>query len=69
MAVVNRFEIHIKEHETMRSSGINNLVMQNERGQNTHRKGERVKIPLLSDKVGKKSVNNSRPQQGHDKHN
>ena len=30
--------------------------MQNERVQNTHGQGERVKIPLLPNNVGKKSV-------------
>ena len=34
---------------------------------NTHGKGERVKIPLLPNNVGKKSVNDSGPRQGHDK--
>ena len=34
------------------------MVMTNERGQNTHSKGERVKIPLLPNNVGKDSVNN-----------
>ena len=33
------------------------MVIVNERGENTHRKGERVKIPLLPDNVGKTSVN------------
>ena len=33
------------------------MVMQNERGQNTQVKGERVKIPLLPNNVGKRSVN------------
>ena len=44
---INWFEIHIKEYVTMRKSEIKNMVMQNERGQNTHGQGERVKIPLL----------------------
>ena len=35
------------------------MVMQNERGQNTHGKGEQVKIQLLPNNVGKKSVNDS----------
>ena len=38
--------------------------MQNERGQNTQGKGEQVKIPLLPDNVGKKSVNDSGPTTG-----
>ena len=42
--------------------------MQNERGQNTHGQGERVKIPLLPNNVGKKSTNNVGPQQGHNKY-
>ena len=33
------------------------MVMQNEREQNTHGKGEQVKIPLLPNNVGKRSVN------------
>ena len=37
-----------------------------ERGQYTHGQGERVKIPLLPHNVGKKSVNDAGPQQGHD---
>ena len=37
------------------------MVMQIERGQNTHRKWERMKIPLLPNNVGKKSVNNKEP--------
>ena len=32
----------------------NNMVMTNERGQNTHSKGERVKIPLLPYNVDKR---------------
>ena len=32
-------------------------VDENERGQNTHGQGERVKIPLLPNNVGKKIVN------------
>ena len=42
------------------------MVMQNERGQSTHGQGERVKIPFLPNNVGKKSVNDAGPQQGHD---
>ena len=42
------------------------MVMQNERGQNTHGQEEWVKIPLLPNNVGKKSVNNAGPHQGHD---
>ena len=42
------------------------MVMQNERGQNTHSQGERLKIPLLPNNLGKKSANNMGPQQGHD---
>ena len=38
--------------------------MQNEMGQNTHGKGEWVKIPLLPNNVGKKSVNDSGPTVG-----
>ena len=34
------------------------MVMTNERGQNTHSKGEQVKIPLLPKHWGKASVNN-----------
>ena len=34
------------------------MVMQNERGQNTHGQGERVKIPLLPNNVGKKIAYN-----------
>ena len=41
--------------------------MQNERGQNTHGQGEQVKIPLLPNIVGEKSVNEAGPQPGHDK--
>ena len=33
---------------------INNMIMANERGQNTHSKGERVKIPLLPYTVDKR---------------
>ena len=33
------------------------MVIVNERGENTHSKGEPVKIPLLPDNVGKTSVN------------
>ena len=40
------------------------MVMQNESGRNTHGKGEWVKIPLLPEKVGKKSVNDSGPTTG-----
>ena len=40
------------------------MVVQIERGQNTHGKGEGVKIPLLPNNVGKKSVNNSGPTVG-----
>ena len=43
------------------------MVMQNERGLNTHGQGERVKIPILPNNVGKKSANNTGPQQGHNK--
>ena len=42
------------------------MVMQNEMGLNTHGQGERVKIPLLLNNVGKKSVNYAGPWQGHD---
>ena len=35
-------------------------------GQFTHGQGERVKIPLLPNSVGKKSVNNAGTKQGHD---
>ena len=63
---INWFEIHINEYVTMRKSEIKNMVMQNERGQNTHGQGERVKIPLLPSNVSKKSYKDSRPQQGHD---
>ena len=42
------------------------MVMQNERGQNTHGQAERVKKPLLPNNVGKKSVNEAGPKQGHD---
>ena len=38
---------------------------QNERGQNTHGQGERVKIPLLPNIVGKKSANDAGPNKGH----
>ena len=31
------------------------------------RQGERVKLPLLPNNVGKKSVNDGGPRQGHDK--
>ena len=34
-----------------------NMVMQIERGQNTHGKGEQVKIPLLPNNVDKRSAN------------
>ena len=37
---------------------IYNMVMMNERGQNTHSEGKWVKIPLLPYNVDKKSVNN-----------
>ena len=40
------------------------MVMLNERGQNTHCKGEWVKIPFLPNNVGKKSVNDSGPTIG-----
>ena len=40
------------------------MIMQNERGQNTHIKGERVKIPLLPYNVDKKSVLDSGPTVG-----
>ena len=40
------------------------MVVQIERGQNTHGKGEGMKIPLLPNNVGKKSVNNSGPTVG-----
>ena len=39
------------------------MVMLIERGQNTHGKGERVKIPLLPNNVSKRSVYDS--GQGH----
>ena len=35
------------------------MIMQNERGQNTHSERERVKIPLLPNNVGERSVNDS----------
>ena len=38
-------------------------VTYNERGQNTHSNGEWVKIPLLPNNVGKKSVNDSGPNE------
>ena len=44
------------------------MKVKNERGQNTHGQGERVKIPLLPNNVGKKSVNDAGPQQGQDNH-
>ena len=37
------------------------MIMQNERGQNTHSKGERKKIPFLPYNVNKKSVLDSEP--------
>ena len=37
------------------------MAMLIERGENTHGKGEMVKIPLLPNNVGKKSVKNSVP--------
>ena len=40
------------------------MTMQNEREQNTHSKGERVKIPLLPYNADKKSANNSGPTVG-----
>ena len=40
------------------------MVTQNERGQNTYGQGERVKIPLLPNNVGKESVNYAGPRQG-----
>ena len=43
------------------------MIMQIEREQNTYGKGVRVKIPLLPNNVGKKSVNNVGPKQGHNK--
>ena len=38
--------------------------MQNKKGQNTHSKAERVKVPLLPYNVDKKNVNDSRPTVG-----
>ena len=40
------------------------MVMQNERGQNTHGQVESVKIPLVPNNVDKKSVNDSGPVVG-----
>ena len=40
------------------------MIMQNERGKNTHGQGERVIIPLLPYNVDKKSVNGSGPTVG-----
>ena len=40
------------------------MIMQNERGQNTHGQGERVKIPLLPYNVDKKSVKDQGPTVG-----
>ena len=42
------------------------MVIENERGQNTHGQKERVKIPLLPNNLGKKSVYDAGPQQSHD---
>ena len=44
---------------------MNFMVMQNERGQDTHGQGEWVKTPLFPNNIGKKSVNDAGPQQGH----
>ena len=43
---------------------MNYMIMQNERGQNTHSKWEQVKIPLIPYNVDKKSVNDSGPNVG-----
>ena len=44
--------------DLFKKNEINNMIMQNEKEQNTHGKGERVKIPLFPNNVGKKSFNN-----------
>ena len=40
------------------------MAMKDKRGQNTHSHWERVKIPLLPNNVGKKSVHDSGPTVG-----
>ena len=40
---------------------------ENERGQMSPRQGEKGEIPLLPNNVGKKSVNDAGPKQGHDR--
>ena len=40
---------------------IKNMVMTNGRGQNTHGKGEQVKIPLLPDNVGIRVLTTLKP--------
>ena len=44
------------------------MVMQNEKGKITHGQGEQVKISLLPDTVGKKSVNDLGPTVGSQHH-
>ena len=45
---------------------INNMIMKM-RGDKCHPgRGKRGKIPLLPNNVGKKSVNDAGPKQGHD---
>ena len=47
---------------------INNMIMKM-RGDKCHPgMGKRGKIPLLPNNVGKKSVNDAGPKQGHDNH-
>ena len=48
---------------------INNMIMKM-RGDKCHPgRGKRGKIPLLPNNVGKKSVNDAGPKQGHDTSN
>ena len=60
------FVSEITQYQTgySRTNEINNMVMQIKRGKNTHSKEERVKIPLLPNIIGKKSVNDSGPTIG-----
>ena len=55
--LIKWFEIHIKEQVTTRQAGINNMVLQNKRGQMLPRHREMGGIPLSPENVDKRSIN------------
>ena len=60
------FDVQINKQVTMRKSGINNMIMKMRGEKCRPGRGKRVKIPPLPNNEGKKSLNNTGPQQGHD---